>query len=212
MKRISLILPATALLLATAANAEETYRWRDEDGKVHYARTLPPEAAGRPYEILNSAGIVIKRVEDPLEEQRPMTPEEKPKELKPLFTPHEVQLRSDNLLLLRYRSEEELLEAMENEVAQLSYDANLIDQSQASTFTALEAQVRNAADRQRAGMPEDPELVKNIKSLKSRLRKSEESLAKLREREERIRADFQKELARYRFLRDGGKPGTPETG
>lgn len=211
MKRISLILPALALLFPLIAGAQETYRWRDDEGKVHYTRTLPPEAAGRPYEVLNSAGIVIKRVTDPLEDQKPKKKQgqEKPE---PLFSAHEVQLRSDNLLMLRYQSEQELVDAMENEVAQLGYDTHLITQSQASAQTALQAQVRTAANRQRAGMPEDPELVKKIDSLRARLRKSEESLSKLRAREAEIRAEFQKDLDRYRYLRDGGQPGAPDTG
>lgn len=216
MKRISLILPALALPIAlslsSAASAQETYRWRDADGKVHYTRTLPPEAANLPYEVLNSAGIVIKRVEDPLEEQKPKETKEEPEELEPLFTPEEVLLRSDNLLMLRYHSEQELVDAMENEVAQLSYDNHLITQSRSSAMSTLRAQVKTAADRQRSGMPEDKELTANIERLRNRLRKSEQSLEELREREAKIRATFQKNIDRYRFLRDGGRPGTPQTG
>lgn len=35
---------ALSLLLATAANAQEIFRWVDKDGKVHYGDTLPPPA------------------------------------------------------------------------------------------------------------------------------------------------------------------------
>ena len=35
---------ALALTLATAASAQEIFRWVDKDGKVHYGDTLPPPA------------------------------------------------------------------------------------------------------------------------------------------------------------------------
>ncbi len=35
---------ALSLLLATAASAQEIFRWVDKDGKVHYGDTLPPPA------------------------------------------------------------------------------------------------------------------------------------------------------------------------
>lgn len=213
MKRISVTVLLLGLLVAATASAEDVYRWRDENGKVHYGRTLPPEYATRPHEILNSAGVVIERIEDPMArpEPEPKPDEEKKSdELEPLFTEEEVRFRSDNLLILRYYTEEDLLEAMENEVAQLSYDIRLINQSQISALTSLAGHVKNAADRQRAGMSEDEAIKKNIHSLRRRLRKSENSLSALKQREAEIRASFATDLARYRFLKNGGKPGSLE--
>ena len=37
---------------------------KDKDGKVHYGASVPAEYADQPYDILNSAGIVIEHVED----------------------------------------------------------------------------------------------------------------------------------------------------
>jgi len=208
MKRIFALL--AALAITSAAQAEgEVYRWTDENGKVHYGRTLPPEAANRPYDILSKSGVLIERIEDPVayrleKEKGP----EKSQKLEPLFSEDEVRLRSDRLLMLRYQSEEDILEAMEVEVAQLGYDARLINQSMTSVITALTGQVKKAADQQRAGMPPDEALVKEINQLRQRLQRNEDSLAGLREREERIRATFNEDIERYRFLANGGAPGS----
>ena len=214
MKRILLSLLVLALIVPYSAQAEDVYRWVDENGKVHFGRTLPPEHGNKPYVILNAAGMVIERVDDPmakaLAEREPE--EEKKMGLEPLFTADEVRLRSDNLMMLRYHTEKDLIDAMENEVDQLAYDARLINQSQSSAMTTLKGQVKSAADRQRAGMPGDAELEKNIRSLRSRLRRSEKSLTGLRLREDKIRADFQEDIERYQYLTSGGIPGSIEPG
>ena len=212
MTRILILL--TAILLLSEARAEgEVYRWTDDNGKVHYGRTLPPDAATRPYDILSKSGVLLERVEDPvayrLEKEK--SPEKKARELEPLFTENEVRLRSDRLLMLRYQSEEDILDAMEVEVDQLSYDARLINQSMTSAITALSGQVKNAADQQRAGMPPDEALVGEINRLRERLQRNENSLNELREREASIRASFSENIERYRYLANGGTPGgTPE--
>ncbi|MBT8062525.1 MAG: DUF4124 domain-containing protein [Gammaproteobacteria bacterium] len=209
MKRILLLL--AAIMMTSAALAEgEVYRWTDENGKVHYGLTLPPEAANRPYEILSKNGVVIERIEDPvahrLEQEK--APAQKEKKPEPLFSEHEVRLRSDRLLMLRYQSEDDIRDAMEVEVAQLGYDARLINQSMTSVLTALTAQVNKAANQQRAGMPPEEALTGEISQLRQRLQRNENSLAELREREEEIRATFLDDIERYRFLANGGAPGS----
>jgi len=194
------------LYLTPVASAEKVYRWVDDQGEVHFSRTLPPEYAHKPHQILNKAGVVIERIDDPLAKPEPV--EKVEKKLEPLFTEDEVRIRTDRLLVLRYQSEEDMLDSMELQVAQLGYDALMIDQAQNSVMKALTAQVNKVANRQRAGLPAEPKLEKNINSLRRRLLNSERSLAQLTLREDKIRIEFAQELKRYRFLRGGGKAGS----
>jgi hypothetical protein len=211
LTRISITLLIASLFFTSVANAQNVYRWTDENGDVHYGPTLPPEFANKPYEILNRNGVLLQRVDDPSALlEKPEEVKEESQELEPLFTEQEVRTRSDSLLLLRYPEEADLTAAMENEVAQLGYDIRLINQSRASALTTLATQVGNAADRQRAGMPEDPDLRKEIGSLRNRLGSSEGRLMDLRERELAIRAEFESDLKRYRYLTNGGQPGGSE--
>lgn len=211
MKRISIIFMLAGFLLATPLFAQDVYRWKDDEGKTHYGRTLPPEYANKPHEVLNSAGVVIRRVDDPLAEQQPKEPEKEVEDedqgLEPLFTEDEVRIRTDRLLMLRYHSEDELIKAMETEVDQLAYDIRLNTQSQEGTMTALVGQVAIAADRQRAGLEDDPELASKVNKLRRDLRMIDRNLAAIEIREGEIRAEFEKDLVRYRFLRDGGREG-----
>ncbi|MDX1459749.1 MAG: DUF4124 domain-containing protein [Xanthomonadales bacterium] len=214
MKRILLTAVLGIALSAAAFGAENVYRWTDENGKVHYGRTLPPEAARRPYDILSPSGVVIERVTDPLARQKPKPKDDKADEPEPLFTDDEIRLRSDRLLMLRYHSEDDIRDAMNVEISQLGYDARLINQSMSSALNTLSAQVSKAANRERAGMPPDEQLELEIRQLRNRLRGNEAELQTLRERELAIREQFEVQLERYRYLANGGAPGSipPEEG
>lgn len=212
LTRISITLLSLSIVFSTLAMAQErTYRWTDDEGNVHFGRTIPPEYSTRPYDILNKAGIVIERVTDPIATQvatAELDADDDDDELEPLFTEDEVRRSSDNLLVLRYHTEQDLLAAIEDEVAQLGYDRRLISQAEVSVMTNLTGLVKNAADRQRAGMPVDEELEKGIHSMRQRLRNSDTELAKLNIRERQIRSSFEDNIKRYRFLANGGKPGS----
>jgi len=60
-----------ALTLATASHAyaqaasggHNRYKWRDGAGNLQYGDVLPSDVAKLGYEVVNSQGIVVKRVE-----------------------------------------------------------------------------------------------------------------------------------------------------
>jgi hypothetical protein len=177
----------------------DTYRWKDKEGKVHYGAAVPAEYADQPYDVLNSAGVVIDHIEDtsvPLE----VIVEEKVKERAPLISDEERQRQADRLLVIQYRSEEEILAALELQLAQLGYDSRLMKQSYDSANTAIRDQVKQAADQQRANLPISAEQQKGIDGLYARRSRDEQKLATLTRRENRIRERFQADIDRYRYL------------
>ena len=185
--------------LSVTSVTADTYRWKDKEGKVHYGAAVPAEYADQPYDVLNSAGVVIDRIEDtsvPLE----VIVEEKVKERAPLISDEERQRQADRLLVIQYRSEEEILAALELQLAQLGYDSRLIQQSYDSANTAIRDQVKQAADQQRANLPISAEQQKGIDGLYARRSRDEQKLATLTRRENRIRERFQADIDRYRYL------------
>jgi hypothetical protein len=203
--------PAASLLLVflTATAQELIYRWVDEDGKVHYNSTLPPEYANRPHQILQN-GIVIRSIEDPTQPEPVQQAAEAQENAVPDHVrEREKRVRADRLLVLKYRSEAEIHEAMEVEVGNLDYDARLIERSRLSVEDSLISQISEAADRQRAGLPADPGTDDEIAQLRERLRQSAIASEKLSAREAQIRQLFMSELERYRYLTGGGIEGEP---
>ena len=197
--RIVAMLIAGICYLSVTSVTADTYRWKDKEGKVHYGAAVPAEYADQPYDVLNSAGVVIDHIEDtsvPLE----VIVEEKVKERAPLISDEERQRQADRLLVIQYRSEEEILAALELQLAQLGYDSRLMKQSYDSANTAIRDQVKQAADQQRANLPISAEQQKGIDGLYARRSRDEQKLATLTRRENRIRERFQADIDRYRYL------------
>ena len=195
------ILAAALLILAAGPLAAETYRWKDKNGEIHYGEAVPAEYADQPYDVLNDAGLVIERVENttvPADVQANSKAEQK--ERPPLISEEQRRIQSDRLLVIRYASEEEILKARELELAQLGYDNKVINQSYESTGVAIRNQISQAADQQRAGQKVSAEKQKEIEQLYARRAQDESKRASMQQREERIRARFDAELERYRYL------------
>ena len=208
-QRIVTVFLATGLCLVAISATADTYRWKDKDGKVHYGAAVPAEYADQPYDVLNSTGMLIRRVEDtsvPLEAQA----EEAVKERAPLISDEERQKQSDRLLVIQYKSVEDIGNARELELAQVGYDSKLINQSFDSTRASIKSQVRKAANQQRSGKAVTAEQKKELRKLYKRLDRDEERLAALGRREERIKARFTSDLERYQRLTAGAEENADE--
>ena len=219
LKRSALAILAALVVTSLAAGPataqdKKVYRWVDEDGNVHYTESLPPEHRDRGHDLLNERGIVLdedqkltpqKELEEKTEEQvKAQEANELPRDSsglprpKPLYTEAEKQQRMDNFLMLRYESEQEIIEAMNVEIKQLNYDRRLLEGTLQSTDEAWRGQIREAANKQRAGMTVGETDVRQIDELKAQLADNERELAALERREEEIRTQFQAQVERYR--------------
>lgn len=213
-------------LLAGSAQAAEVYRWVDENGEVHYSESLPPDYRDQGHDVLNRDGLVIGENQKLTPEPPPpdkMTEDEKlaeeqqelPRDSsglprpKPLYSKEETQRRMDNFLMLRYESEQEILDAMNVEIKQLNYDRRLLEGSRASINEAYRGQMRHAADMQRAGKQVEDETVRQIRDLRNALAKNDRSLQTLQLRENNIRVDFENQVERYRHLVETWSEETP---
>lgn len=209
MKILMLTLLAAAVLFGSTAQAK-VYRWVDENGEVHYSETLPPNFEEKKHDVLDDAGItrqtdqttvppppLKKASSDKGELPRDSSGMQRPE---PLFNKAQMEQQQNALLLLRYDSDQEIIDAMEVEINQLAYDERLLTGSRTSMQGAYRGNIREAAERQRAGKAVEPALEKEIRSLQQRLAANAQSIDRLKVREAGIRADFEEELQRYRKL------------
>ena len=178
----------------------DTYRWKDKDGNTHYGEVVPAEYADQPYDIINKAGIVIEHIEDTSIPLEVIAEKKGQKDRAPLISDEQRQIQSDRLLVIRYGSEEEIIKALELEIAQLGYDTKVINQSYKSTTASIRNRISQAANRQRAGQPISAEQEKEIKQLYARQAQDAQKKSLMSQREERIRARYQEDLDRYRYL------------
>ena len=198
-----------SLCLCVASVSAVTSRWKDKDGNTPYSTAIPTQYSAHPSDVLNAAGMVIERVEDTSVPQEVRT-ERKSSERAPLISAEERQRQSDHLLVIQYRSEEDIQHALVLEIAQLGYDSKIFHQSFDSAVTAIRAQVRLAAEKQRAGMQINAKQQKQIDRLYRRIARDEQRISALDRREAKIRARFKSDLDRYRQLTTGAHTGDQE--
>jgi hypothetical protein len=210
--QITFLLIAGAFLAANAS-AADVFRWVDENGEVHYSETLPPNFKDKGHDVLNERGIVTDEdlsltppapEEVPDEEQLQELPRDSSglKRPKALYSEAEMQRRMDNFLMLRYDSAQEITDAMNVEIKQLEYDRRLLTTTRVSMQEAYRGQIKQAANRQRAGQQVDEKFALEINQLQTRLTENGRSLGYLDTRGMSIRAEFGKQLERYRFLEE----------
>lgn len=197
---ITIIVIAVSLLLPAVSLSADTYRWKDQDGKVHYGAVVPPEYAGQPYDTLNEDGIVIEKVK-PTTDVQALTTEQETGVINPSSVDQERRYQADRLLLVQYQSEAEIATALELEITQFGYDTKLINLSFDATNSTITEFIRNAADQQRAGQPIRPEQQKEIAKLYRHLSRDRNRLANIEQRKTLVRARFQAVLKRYRELK-----------
>jgi len=197
-----------------SAMADKVYRWVDENGEVHYSESLPPDFKDQKHDLMDNRGIVHKedltlkppppkvrakaKVEEKTELPRDASGMKRPE---PLYSDAEFQRRMDAMLLLRYPSEQEIVDAMNVEINQLAYDEKLISTTLASARATYRGNIREAADRQRSGLPVEEGLANGLSDLRARIERSQHSLDLLKQRETNIREQFAAELEHYRELK-----------
>jgi len=212
---------ATALSQQNASSAEKVYRWVDEEGNVHYTATLPPDFKDKKADVLDDQGITrekdvslvppppkaaAKTKDEKIELPRDKSGLQRPE---PLYNDAEMQKQQDALLVLRYHSEEEILDALEVEVRQLAYDTDLLTKSRTSLDASYAGNVRELADRQRAGVAIPPEELKAMENLKRRMALNEKDMQEIRLREQATQKKFAADLERYRYLTAKSESGQP---
>ena len=99
---------AASIAVCAPAALAATYKWVDENGKVHYTDKLPPEQVDKASTQLDKQGVPIKRIEPaPSAEQKRAKAEAEARE-KQLTKERELIDRRDRALLSTYTMESEI--------------------------------------------------------------------------------------------------------
>ena len=194
---LALLLATTLTLTSAAASGKRTYRWLDANGELQFGEAPP---TGMPY-WESSDGAIWKRME-PDSNAKPEDTEPRP-----LLTPEERRARQDNLLRIKYRDLGDIEEARQEELHNVSLDERTERDQIRSLLESLFERLRNAADRQRAGLSVDAPQRRQIEDIRIRLENGEDSLQALRERRDAIDERFDAEERRYRQLMGLPEPG-----
>jgi len=114
------VFAAAALMLAPLAaphfahaqpKDQYTYRCTGADGKRHYGQTLPQACLGRPIELINKQGLVVKRIDHEGEEKARIAKEAEAEKQRDAEAAAKDAQRRHRALLATYSSEKEIEDA-----------------------------------------------------------------------------------------------------
>ena len=190
---------ACSLLYGPVAGAY-MYKWVDDEGKVHYGDSVPPEFSSVERKKINEQGRTIKVFE------AAKTPEEvaENERLEALrqgqIKEAEAQARKDNVLLATYSSEEDLVKTRDNRLASLEGLIQLTYRRIRSMNHRIKQLTEDAADFERSGKPVPEMLSRQIENIRTQTIENESFiLVKMAEQDE-IRIEFDKDIQRFHAL------------
>ncbi|HUQ74085.1 MAG TPA: hypothetical protein VM183_05105 [Burkholderiales bacterium] len=198
--RSRIILITLALMLApTFALAQSTYRCASQDGKKYYGSTIPPQCYGRPVEMINSQGLVIKRIDPEGDEKERAEKAANLAKKKDEDTVSKEETRRNRALLATYTSEKDVDDARrralaENEQAVKDVEAKIeaIKKARAKYDKELEFYV----DKKGKAKP-PAKLAEDIKNSEIDMKAQEDLLAAKKKEVTVINAKYDEDKKRY---------------
>jgi len=115
--RTTICTVAAALLAPLAAyaqvptNEQYTYRCTGADGKKHYGQTIPQACLGRPLELINKQGVIVKRIDHEAEEKARIAKEAEAEKRREAENSQRDTARRNQALLATYTSEKDIEES-----------------------------------------------------------------------------------------------------
>jgi hypothetical protein len=184
--------------LLPGANAA-TYRWTDEDGKVHYSDKAPPDAP-KGAAVLDKQGRQVKKIDAPLSPEAIKAKADEDARQKAEAKARDDQARKDRALMQSYTSENEIDLARNRAVSTLEAQIT----SAMSFSENLQKQQKALAARKQtyAGKPVPIELERESASVEEELsrqniliRQKQEELAMVAEKYDTIKQRWREIVA-----------------
>jgi hypothetical protein len=209
MKKFRYFVLLPALLVATAAVAERTFKWTDSEGQVHYGNRVPPEYAQMERRVINEQGRTVK-VYEAAKTPDERAAAEKAAELEARKKAlDEEQATHDRSLLATYASEQDMQLAREGKVASIEALLQLTNSRIESMKQRLHGLTEEAATYERSGKQLPHTVESQINNLRSQITRNE---AFVKEKEQEL-GDINKQFDAdiNRFIELTAEQENPET-
>lgn len=180
-----------SLAISALSGQPPIFRYKNDAGVKVTTYVLPPEVAGKGYEIINSKGDVLEVVK----------PAPTAEEMQAFINSIE-QKKYDKTLMLKYGSLAELMKAQQRKSTELDAKMAVLKSSFNNIKSQIDAEQKKAANYERQGQPVPEMSLKMLEDLYAQYELTESTL---REREKEIateRVRYEYELNRYKELKN----------
>jgi hypothetical protein len=102
------VMAAPIAALAQSRSGEYTYRCTGNDGKKYYGSTIPNACLGRPLELINKQGLMVKRIDPEGDEKARIAKEAEAEKKREIEASTKDAQRRSRALLATYTSEKDI--------------------------------------------------------------------------------------------------------
>lgn len=192
--RIFLMLLALATVSAAQA---KTYRWVDENGRVHYGDRIPAKYAQQRAQTLNERGIVVE------ERNAPRTPEELAAEEAERQAKAKAEARAaeqkryDDWLMSTYATQDQLIRRRDDQLAILDSRIASGEKSVSQNQASLDGLQKRAEKFTSQDKTVPSGIARQITEFETMVRTSNVALEAMRTEREKVNAEFERDLNRW---------------
>lgn len=188
------------LMTASVCHASRYYRYTEDNGTVVINSTITPERAALGYEILDTTGRVLEKVEpaltgEALEERKRQQALEKER-----LSSEQRQINYDVSLLQRYSFVTDIEAEQKRQVAQLSTRVAILRGNLNGFRVDLEKAYEQAANNERQNKAIPEALKTRISSLEERISATEQMLEIQLEEIAKVNNEYQQAIDRFKEL------------
>ena len=178
------------------AEAQSTYRCSGSDGKRYYGSTIPQPCYGRRVEVLNSQGMVVRRIDPEGDEKQRVAKEAQAENERKRETASREAQRRDRALLATYGSEKDI---EEQRVRALADNQRSVKDVEARIQDIRKRQASYEREMTFYPSPKNPpsKLLEDIKAAEVDLAAQQDLLAIMRKEVEQINARYSDEKKRF---------------
>ena len=202
---------AVLVLMPLAANAQPkeqyTYRCTGSDGKKYYGQTIPQACLGRPMELINKQGLVVKRIDPEGDEKARLAKEAEAEKKREREAAQKDAMRRNRALLATYTSEREIEDARNRDLRNHQRDVEEV-QKRIEDIKKRQAQYqKELALFSEAGKGEPPARLKEEIGNAEIDLKAQQSLLDAKKKEaQTINARYDEDKRRYQEATGKRKP------
>jgi len=194
-----LIAIAAVLAALPLASEAQTYRCIAKDGKRYYGSLIPAECQGRPVELLNAQGLVVKRIDPEGAEKERLAKEASDARKRQEESAARESARRNQALLATYTSEKDIDDARARALAE-NIKATQQVASRIEELRKQQAGYQKDADQYK-GKGEPPAgLQHDLKTAEADIRAQEQLLEVKKREADTINARYDDDKKRYSAL------------
>ena len=195
--KLNTLLALLVTLAPLSVAAAELIRYENEQGIMVISHTIPTHLVHKGYTRLSENGRVIEVV--PSEEDRvlmSLEAERRAEEEKA----RDVKLREDEELMRLYASPLDVEAARDRKLAEIERRIGRLRGTLDGDRNQKRRLEEDAAQRERAGRPMSPEVIRSLETVTARIAETERKIGLRQDEQATVRKEFERDLERIKIL------------